>query len=107
MKAAILIDREEKRITRIEGTLFRDVNFGWGVLGRLNRGGCIEITQSKVAGKHWGITRIQLMFEGRVVVVKPLKIEETETSWDYRPVPRMTVAQALEFLRNTTVEVSR
>lgn len=107
MKAVILIDREEKRIARIEGTLFRDVNFGWGVLGRLNRGGCIEITQSKVAGKHWGITRIQLMFEGRVVVVKPLKIEEAETSWDYRLVPRMTVAQALEFLRSTTVEVSR
>ena len=45
---------------------------------------------------------MQLTFEGRVIVVKPLNIQETETSWDYRPVPRMTVAQALEFLRNSS-----
>jgi hypothetical protein len=100
MKTVILIDREDHRIAKIEGTLFRDVTFGWGFLGRLNHGGHIEITQSRVAGKHWGITRMQLIFEGRVIVVKPLHIEETETAWDYRSVPRMTVTQALEFLRN-------
>jgi hypothetical protein len=101
MKTVILINREEKRITRVEGTLFKDVTFGWGVLGRLNRGGHIEITQSRVVGKHWGITRMQLTFDGRVIVVKPLHMEETEISWGYRAVPRMAVAQALEFLRNS------
>lgn len=100
MKTMILIDREEKRITRLEGTLFKDVTFGWGVLGRLNRGGRIELTQSRVAGKHWGITLVKLAFDGRLMIVKPLHIEETETSWDYRPVPAMPVAQALEYLRN-------
>jgi hypothetical protein len=104
MKTVILIDREDKRIARIEGTLFKDVTFGWGFLGRLNRGGSIEITQSRVVGKHWGITWMQLTFEGRVAVVKPLKIQETQTSWDYRPVPRMTVAQALEFLSTSPVQ---
>jgi hypothetical protein len=103
MKTVILIDRDEKRIAKLEGTLFRDVNFGWGVLGRLNRGGHIEIAQSKV-GKHWGITRMQLTFEGRVIVVKPLNIQQTETSWDYRGVPRMSVAQALEYLRNAPIK---
>lgn len=100
MQAVIMIDREERRITCIQGTLFKDVTFGWGFLGRLNRGGRIEISQSKVAAKHWGITRMQLVFDGRVVVVKPLHIEETESSWDYRPVPAMSVAQALQFLRS-------
>ncbi len=104
MKAKILIDREELRISRIEGTLFRDVNFGWGFLGRLNRGGHIEITQSRVTGKHWGMQRMQLVFDGRIIVVKPLHIEETETSWDYHPVPNMSVAQALQYLRNSTAK---
>jgi hypothetical protein len=107
MKAVILIDRADHRIARIEGTLFKDVTFGWGFLGRLNRGGRIEITQSKVAGKHWGITKMALTFDGRVIVVKPMHIEETETSWDYRSVPAMTVAQALEFLRNTQIRAAR
>ncbi|MGA3127042.1 MAG: hypothetical protein ABSD13_10005 [Candidatus Korobacteraceae bacterium] len=107
MKSVILIDREDKRIASIQGTLFRDVNFGWGFLGRLNRGGSIEITQSKVAAKHWGITRMQLTFEGRILIVKPLKVEETDTSWNYQSVPKMTVAEALEFLRNNSAKLSR
>ena len=107
MNVVILIDRDDRRITRIEGTLFKDVTFGWGFLGRLNRGGRIEITQSKVAGKHWGITRMQLVFDGRIVVVKPLHIEETESSWDYRQVPEMTVAQALQYLRSAPAQPSR
>jgi len=101
MKSKIVIDREELRISRIEGTLFRDVNFGWGFLGRLNRGGHIEITQARVTGKHWGLQRMQLVFDGRIVVVKSLHIEETETSWNYHSVSAMSVAQALEYLRNT------
>ena len=105
MTAVILIDREDKRISRIEGTLFKEVTFGWGFLARLQRGN-IEIAQSKVSGKHWGITRMQLRFEGRLVVFKSLNIEETETAWDYRPVPRMSVAQALEFLRSYPAKAS-
>lgn len=104
MNVVILIDRDDRRITRIEGTLFKDVTFGWGFLGRLNRGGHIEITQSKVAGKHWGITRMQLVFNGRVVVVKSLHIEETESAWDYRQVLEMTVAQALQYLRSASAQ---
>jgi hypothetical protein len=107
MKAVILIDRDEKRVAKIEGTLFKDVTFGWGILGRLNRGGHIEISQSRVAGKHWGMTRMQLVFDGHVIVVKPLHIEETETSWEYRSVPKMNVAQALDFLRNASGKSSR
>ncbi len=102
MNAEIDIDRDEKRLTRIAGTLFKDVTFGWGFLARLNRGGRIEINQSKVTGKYWGITHMQLDFEGHLIVVKPLHIEETESSWNYRPVPGMSVAQALEFLRSNS-----
>ena len=34
-------------------------------------------------------------------MVKPLHMEESESCWNYRPVPEMTVALALEFLRNS------
>jgi hypothetical protein len=107
MNAVIVIDREDKRIARIEGTLFKDVTFGWGFLGRLNRGSHIEITQARTDGRHWNITRMQLTFEGRIIVVKPLSIVQTETFWDYRAVPGMTVAQALEYLHKTPTPPAR
>jgi len=107
MKAEIAIDRTEKRITRIVGTLFKDVTFGWGFLARLKSGGRVEIAQSKVVGKHWGLTRLQLNFEGHLVMVKPLHIEETKSCWNYRTVPGMTVEQALEFLRSSPVTAAK
>jgi hypothetical protein len=107
MKGEITIDRAEKRITRIVGTLFKDVTFGWGFLARLKSGGRVEIAQSRVAGKHWGLTRLQLNFEGNLVMVKPLHVEETKTCWNYRSVPGMSVEQALEFLRSSPVSAAK
>src|ERR1700739_4653257 len=39
MEGFVLIDVARNRIASIDGTLFRDVNFGWGFLGHLDRGG--------------------------------------------------------------------
>ena len=107
MNLEIAIEREEKRMTRVVGTLFKDVTFGWGFLARLKSGGRIELTQSKVAGKRWALTQMQLSFDGHLVLVKPLRIEETKTCSNYRSVPSMTVAQALEYLRNSPVTAAR
>src|ERR1017187_2390849 len=39
MQGYVLIDAVRYRIASIDGTLFKDVSFGWGVLGRLDPGG--------------------------------------------------------------------
>jgi hypothetical protein len=33
-----------------------------------------------------------------VLLFKPLHIDDNETSWDYKPVPPMSVEQAMNFL---------
>jgi len=48
-----------------------------------------------------------LAFAGRIVIVKPLNVAQSETCSDYRAVPKMSVAQALEFLRNAPAKPSR
>lgn len=100
MRATILIDRQQQRIASLHATLIRDVGFGWGFVGKLNRGGHLELEQVKVAGDHWRIARLHMTFEGRLLLLKPLHIEETESAWEYRMVPAMTVPQAVEYLRN-------
>ena len=56
-----------------------------------------------VRKKVWALTHMQLRFDGHLVMVKPLHVVENKSCWNYRPVPKMTVAQALEFLRNSSV----
>jgi hypothetical protein len=106
MKGEIVIDREEKRIVRMSGTLFKDVSFGWGILGRLKRGGQIEIQQQKVLPRQWSITRLQMRFDGKIMLFKSLHVQQTETGSNFRVVPEMTVAEALDFLRSSPTPIA-
>jgi hypothetical protein len=101
MKGQVWIDTHVMRLAKVDGTLFRDVDFGWGILGRLYKGGRFVVEQGDVGNGHWDTTRMQLKFDGRIVLLKRVHIEVTETEWDFRPVPKMNVRQALEMLRKS------
>ena len=99
MQGDMLIDAKAVRIAKIDGTLFKDVNFGWGILGRLYKGGKFLIEQKDVGNDHWETVRQVLQFNGRILMIKSLTISSTETTYDFRPVPaNITTAQALELL---------
>ena len=99
MQGDMLIDPRAARFAKIDGTLFKDVDFGWGILGRLYQGGKFIIEQKDVGGGHWEMVRQTLQFNGRILLVKPLTVSSMETTYDFRPVPaNITTAQALELL---------
>jgi hypothetical protein len=102
MEGDMTIDRQAMRIAKIDGTLFKDVDFGWGILGRLNKGGKFIIVQRDVGGGHWEEVQETLQFNGKILLVKPLTIWSTETMTDFRPVSSdLTVAQALDLLHKS------
>jgi hypothetical protein len=99
MQGDILIDPKAMRIAKIDGTLVKDVNFGWGILGKLDKGGKFVIEQRDVGGGHWEQIREKLQFTGRILMLKSLDISSDETMTDFREVPaNLTAAQALEML---------
>ncbi len=65
MEGVILIDANKHRIAQIDGTLFKDVSFGWGILGRLNKGGKFIVEQGCVDGSDWELTRMTLPLPAR------------------------------------------
>jgi len=98
MDGDLVVDQSAKRLAKVDGTLFQDVNFGWGIFGRLYRGGRFVVEKAEVAPNHWDTTRMVLQFRGKILMFKSLHIDEDETSFDFQPVQPMTVAQALEYL---------
>ena len=102
MQGDMIIDQKAMRIAKIDGTLFKDVDFGWGILGRLYTGGKFLIVQRDVGGGHWEEVQETLQFNGKVLMIKPLTIWSTETMTDFRPVPAdLTTAQALDLLHKS------
>ncbi len=99
MQGDLLIDAKAMRIAKIDGTLFKDVEFGWGILGRLYKGGRFVVEQRDVGEGRWAMVRETLEFNGKILLFKSLSISSTETATDFRPVPaNLSVAQAIDFL---------
>jgi hypothetical protein len=107
MQGDMLIDKQAMRIAKIDGTLFEDVDFGWGILGKLYKGGKFRIVQKDVGGGHWEEVEETLNFYGKILMLKSLTIWSTETMTDFRPVaPNLSTAQALDLLHKSAETVS-
>ena len=99
MDGAIWIDAATERVTRLEGRLEHDEDFGWGILGRLNKGGCITIEQADVGGGQWRIVRFEMQMTGRVLF-KSKVFDTVEVERDFVPVELgLGYQRAIEMLR--------
>jgi hypothetical protein len=108
MKGEMLIDIDAKRIAKIDATLFQPVDFGWGILGRLDRGGRFLIEQRCLDGKRWETTHSVLHFTGKALMLKAISIQEDETLSDFRRVgDDLTIAQGIETLRKADEVVAQ
>jgi hypothetical protein len=101
MQGTVLIDPVRQRIARIDGVLFRDVSFGWGILGHLDKGGRFQVDQGTAShDDSWEMSRMSLDFTGKILLFKSIAIKSTETFTDFRRVPSdLTFAQGVSLLQ--------
>ena len=100
MAGFLLLDPESHRVARIDGTLFREVNFGWGILGHLNKGGHFFVEQQNLDDGSWGISCMRLDFTGKILLFKNIAIVSNEVFTDFRRVPAdTTFAQGVAMLK--------
>ena len=101
MTGTLTIDSTHERVLRLEGHLQQDVDIGWGILGRLYKGGSIVIEQADVGAAQWRVVRFKMDMNGRVFF-KTRSFTTTEEESQFVPVPvDMTYQQAIERLRST------
>ncbi len=101
MQGTILVDVNKNRIARIDGTLAKQVSFGWGILGHLDPGGHILIEQGEVVNNYWAITRMDMTFTGRILLFRGINVQSTELYSEFKKLepPPLTFAQGLEELK--------
>jgi len=100
MQGFVSIDPKQHRIARIDGTLVREVSFGWGILGHLDKGGHFFVEQADVGQGRWEITHMDLAFTGKILLIKSLSIKSDEAFSDFHPAPaNLSFAQGVEMLK--------
>ncbi len=107
MSGTMKIAVPQQRIVLMDAKLFKAVDFGWGIFGRLYPGGNFLIEQRQVYPGYWDTTHMQLHFTGKILMFKNLNIQEDDKTSDYQPVEGMTVAQALNKLKTVDEEYAK
>jgi hypothetical protein len=99
MAGELWIDKAQERMVRLDAHLIADVNFGWGILGKLYKGGSILVEQADVGEHHWETTHMKLSLTGKALMIKPLSFQTTEDASHFEPVPPgMGYQKAIEML---------
>ena len=99
MQGYLLIDLTSHRLAKIDGTLFRDISFGWGIIGHLDKGGHFLVRQADLGDGSWDITELKLNLTGKILMFKGISIASDETFSDFRKVRAdLSFAQAVKML---------
>jgi hypothetical protein len=99
MTGELWIDAAQERVTRLEGHLQQDTNYGWGILGKLNKGGWIVLEQAEVAPRQWRIARFQIKIDLRILL-KTKSFDSVQEMTHYAPIPaNLNYRQAIQMLR--------
>ncbi len=108
MEGYLVIDTNARRIARIDGTLFKEVTFGWGIFGRLDQGGRFIVQQADAGGGNWAVTEMNLKFTGKILLIKSLNLISDEVFSDFRRLPNdVPFAHAVELLQNEQVKLAQ
>jgi hypothetical protein len=88
-------------MARLDAHLITDVNFGWGVIGRLYKGGTILVEQKDVGENHWETTHMKLNLTGKILMIHSVTFQTLEDGSDYKPVsPDLTYKDAIRILES-------
>jgi hypothetical protein len=94
------IDTRLERVTRLDGQLQQDIDYAWGILGRLYKGGTIRIEQAYVGQNQWRILHFDMKMSARVVF-KTKVFDTIEDQSQFVPVPAgLRYQQAIAILRD-------
>jgi hypothetical protein len=86
-------------MVEMRGALAERVEFGYGLLGHVERGGTFEIHRLQVGAQHWKTDLVDVHVQGKILMLKTVSKEQREMRSDFRPVPRgTTLAEAREML---------
>jgi hypothetical protein len=104
MEGEMWVESKQERLAAFSGHLTEDVKFGFGLLGRLDKGGHFEVRQAEVVPGHWDMTTMSVEMTGKALLFKSIGMQEGENRRDFHQVSdELTLSQAADILNRHVV----
>lgn len=101
----LFVDVRMKRMKDLEGHLNDNIDFGMGLLGRVNKGSWFRMVRTQVSSTEWKTERLEVHMSGRALLLKTLARDTSEVRGGFEAVPpRMSLEQGLRVLDETVAE---
>ncbi|MGD0735495.1 MAG: hypothetical protein ABR976_10125 [Terracidiphilus sp.] len=105
MSGTLWVDARMKRLARLDGHVQENLDFGYGILGRLYKGGWFQLVRTQVSATDWKTERLEVHMVGRALLVKSFARETSEVRGGFVPVPAgMNLAQGMALLEQTQAQ---
>jgi hypothetical protein len=101
LEGRVWIDAKTHYVVRMEGTVFRGVNFGWGMLAHIYPGGKLVMNQTNVGGNRWIFTDFSMELSVRALMVKTLNIRSSAKASGFQTLGPMSYQDAIHLLLET------
>lgn len=102
LEGRIWIDAKTRYVVRMEGTIFRGINFGWGMVAHIYPGGKLVLEQTDAGGGRWIFTHFTEELTVRALMVKTMNVRETVDVSSFQALPGpISYQDAIQILLNT------
>jgi len=94
MAGELVISKDGHRIRSLRGTLTDDILIGWGILGKLDRGGTFDVERRMVGDGRWQITETHVHIGGHALIFHTIGQQEDDVKTDWKPSTAQTLREA-------------
>jgi hypothetical protein len=105
MAGTIVVNQRLKRFVAMHGKVIEQIDFGYGLLGHVDKGGHFEIHREQVGPTHWKTDLVDVHVSGRVVLFKSVSKDHYETRSQFQPVETtISLTEARHLLDQAALE---
>jgi len=98
MAGTMIVMHKGNHIHTFRGTLTDNILIGFGLVGRLYKGGTFDIERREVGQGLWEITETHVHIGGHVLFFKTIGQQEDEVKTDWKPSPAQSLKEAEQIL---------
>jgi hypothetical protein len=94
MAGQLIVSKDGHRIRTLRGKLTDDILIGWGILGKLNRGGTFDVERRVVGDGRWQITETHVHIGGHALIFHTIGQQEDDVKTEWKPSTAQTLRDA-------------
>lgn len=86
LAGTIVVNVRLKRFVAMHGVVVNRIDFGYGLLGYVDKGGQFDIHRQQVNATHWKTDLVNVHVSGRIIFFKSVSKDHYETRSQFQPV---------------------